>query len=215
MRIKHFSDIHSDLTILDRIPLLEDFDAWINTGDLFPNRSRGNRQIEPAFQEDWFLRKKSAIFKRLGGKPIVTVDGNHDFISCGEMLIKHGYQGEVYCIKPDEVIEFGGLSWAGHGAIPWIEGEWNDELRTPEMLEIVNQVLDQDADMLVTHCPPAGILAGPWGCGVLANALAYRGLNKYKHHFFGHVHSYGGHSITDGSTTYWNSATTIQLVELA
>ena len=65
MRVKHFSDIHSDLTILGGIPLSEGFDAWINTGDLFPNRTRGNRKIEPAFQEDWFLGKRAPFLRDL------------------------------------------------------------------------------------------------------------------------------------------------------
>lgn len=213
MRIKHFSDIHSDLTILDRIPLSEDFGAWINTGDLFPNRSRGNRQIEPVFQEDWFLRKKSAIFKRLGGKPIVTVDGNHDFISFGEMLIKHGYQGEVYCIKPDEVIEFGGLSWAGYSHIPFIEGEWNNEAGPLELSQLAEKVCLSWADVLVTHVPPSNILSGPWGCSCLASYLAYHPHN-FRYHFFGHVHSHHGQAEALG-VKFFNSATTIQLVELA
>lgn len=212
MKLFHTSDLHGDLYCITLIP--KDADVILFTGDIFPNRSRGNVAVEVIFQEEWFKTKLPLLFRELRSRPVITVGGNHDFVSLGGLLKKYGYSGDVHMIAPDKVIELGGYRWAGHGAIPWIEGEWNDELRTPEMLEIVNQVLDHDADMLVTHCPPAGILAGPWGCGVLANALAYRGLNKYKHHFFGHVHNYGGHSITDGSTTYWNSATTCQTISL-
>lgn len=212
MRIKHFSDIHSDLTILDRIPATESFDAWVNTGDLFPNHTRGNREVEPRFQEDWFRRKSATIFRRLGGKPIVTVDGNHDFISFGEMLIKYGYQGEVYCIKPGEVVEFGDLTWTGYPHITFIEGEWSNEAGPLELSRLAEQACLSWSDVLVTHTPPGNILSGPWGCSCLSSYLAYHPHN-FRYHFFGHVHSHHGKAEALG-VKFHNSATTIQLVDI-
>ena len=91
-------------------------------------------------------------------KPVITVDGNHDFISLGDMLKHYAYAGEVHQISEHGIVEFGGLKWVGHGYIPWIEGEWRGELRTPEMMQVVDKVWDHgNADILVTHTAPAGI----------------------------------------------------------
>ena len=202
MKYFHTSDLHGDLYPLTIIG--KNVDAIIIiTGDVFPNRTLGNVPVEQKFQEEWFKSKITTFFRGFAGRPVITVDGNHDFVSLAEMLQKYRYPGDVHAISPDKVIEFGGHRWTGHKFIPWIEGEWNGELRTPERLEVVNRVFDLDADMLVVHAPPAGILSGPFGCGVLANALAYRGANKFKHVFCGHCHDWNGR---DRKSTRLNSS---------
>ena len=206
MIVAHASDLHSNLLPLKDVDKAK-IDLFIFSGDFFPNITRGNIETEINFQTNWFKNNQDTIFKYLGNKPVINVDGNHDFVSLGELLIRHGYAGEVYQINENEIIEFKGLKFAGHGYIPWIEGEWRGELRTPEMTKIVDKVWDLGfADVLVTHTAPAGILAGPWGCNVLANRLAYRD-HMFTHHFFGHVHQYTPQEHTENGTKFYNSAT--------
>jgi hypothetical protein len=205
MKYFHASDLHGDLYVLTLIG--KNVDAVILTGDVFPNRTRGNVIVEQEFQEEWFKTKITPFFRSLAGRPVITVDGNHDFVSLAEMLQKYRYPGDVHTIAPTKVVEFGGHRWTGHRFIPWIAGEWNGELRTPERLEVVNEMFDLDADMLVVHAPPVGILADIYGCNVLANALAYRGGEKFKHVFCGHCHDSCGNLEVDG-TQFHNAATT-------
>lgn len=213
MIVAHASDLHSNLLVLKDIDTTK-IDAWILTGDFFPNITRGKVETEINFQTDWFKKKRDTIFKALGNKPVINVDGNHDFISLGDMLKKYGYAGEVYQINEHEVVEFGGLKFTGHGYIPWIEGEWRGELRTPEMTNMVKNLFDSHiADILVTHCAPAGVLSGQWGCGALANQLNYSD-HTFTHHFFGHVHTHSPQEATVNGTKFYNSATGCQIVEI-
>jgi len=213
MRVAHASDLHSNLLVLKDVDKTN-IDAFILTGDFFPNITRGNVQTEINFQTDWFKKKRETIFRALGNKPVITVDGNHDFISLGDMLKHYAYAGEVHQISEHGIVEFGGLKWVGHGYIPWIEGEWRGELRTPEMMQVVDKVWDHgNADILVTHTAPAGIGAGEWGCNVLANKLAYTD-HTFTHHFFGHVHVHTPQEETVNGTKFYNSATCCQIVEI-
>jgi Icc-related predicted phosphoesterase len=213
MRVAHASDLHSNLLILKSIDTTK-IDAFILTGDFFPNITRGNVQTEINYQTDWFKKKRETIFRALGNKPVITVDGNHDFISLGDMLSHYAYAGEVHQISEHGIIEFGGLKWAGHGYIPWIEGEWRGELRVPEMMQIVDKVWNHGyADVLVTHTAPAGILAKEWGCNALANKLTYSD-HMFTHHFFGHVHVHIPQEETVNGTKFYNSATCCQIVEI-
>jgi Icc-related predicted phosphoesterase len=213
IRVAHASDLHGNILPLKNVDVTK-IDAWILSGDFFPNITRGNVQTEINFQTDWFRKKRDTIFKALGDKPVINVDGNHDFVSLGELLRVYGYAGEVHQISEHEILEFHGLKFAGHGYIPWIEGEWRGELRTPEMTKIVDQVWDNGfADVLVTHTAPAGILAHIWGCNVLANRLTYRD-HSFTHHFFGHIHQHTPQKHTENGTKFYNSATGCQIVEI-
>lgn len=213
MIVAHLSDLHSNLLPLKAVETTK-IDAFIFSGDFFPNITRGKVATEINFQTDWFLKERDTIFKALGNKPVINVDGNHDFISLGEMLKKYGYAGEVYQINEHEVVEFGGLKFAGHGYIPWIEGEWRGELRLPEMSNIVEKVWQHGyADVLVTHTPAAGILAGIWGCSVLSNRLSYFD-HTFTHHFFGHVHMHSPQEAIINGTKFYNSATCCQIVDI-
>ena len=54
LRILHSSDLHGNW----RLPTqFKDFDLWIDSGDYFPNVSRG-KSIEASFQRDWMTTNK-------------------------------------------------------------------------------------------------------------------------------------------------------------
>jgi Icc-related predicted phosphoesterase len=59
-------------------------------------------------------------------------------------------------------------------------------------------------DVLVTHCPPAGISdAGHWGCPILRKLVEQAAP---KIHIFGHCHQHAGEKITIGKTIFYNVA---------
>lgn len=213
MLVAHASDLHGNLLAIRGVDTSQ-AEAFVITGDVFPNLTRGKIPTEERFQEDWFVKKRDSIFRDLAGKPVITVDGNHDFISLADMLVKHGYQGEVYSISPDKVIEFGGLRWTGHRLIPWIDGEWAGESTFSELLEAASAVLDHaGAEVLVTHVPPAGILSGPWGCSALTNLLTYK-PHSFRHHFFGHVHEHGGKRMEELGMKFYNGACSCRIIDV-
>jgi predicted phosphohydrolase len=57
-------------------------------------------------------------------------------------------------------------------------------------------------DILVTHCPPAGILdEGRWGCPILRDLIKEA---KPKIHLFGHCHKMAGKILQSGATEFRN-----------
>lgn len=171
--------------------------------------------MEHLQQEHWFQTNLSTWFRVLGGKPVITVDGNHDWASLGGLLEKYGYVGPVHRIgqTQGEVVDFGGLKWTGYREIPIIDGRWVGESTVLELNELANAACNTGADVLVTHCPPANILANAFGCGALLNNLAYNTNHRFRYHLFGHIHECAGVMETFG-IKFINSATLCREVEL-
>ena len=209
LRIAHISDAHGRaddmLWTIEEVP-----DLWVSTGDFFPNQSYGDLSVEPRFQAGWFRRNATRIREALRDRPILVVDGNHDFIPLGENLRRIG----VNAIDvPYDGIEVEGVRFAGFREIPYINGRWAGELYPQEFVRIVDRVFDADPTVLVTHAPPAGILSGPWGVTALTPALAYR-THRIRTHLFGHVHEYGGHLYEEYDVRFVNSAETVTVLSI-
>jgi hypothetical protein len=131
-----------------------DVEGLICTGDFFPNSTRGIREVEVEFQTAWFRDNQESIFRLFGGLPIVCVDGNHDFVSLGALLVEAGYPGLVVNVNPYETQDFLGFKVAGYREIPWIAGEWNGESYAPEMHGLADCALQSGCEILLTHTPP-------------------------------------------------------------
>lgn len=212
MKLCHVSDLHGYYYLLEKAAELE-FDAWVITGDFFPNKTRGDRIVEPRFQQKWFMDyKRNSILERLQGKPVISVDGNHDFISLHSCLIRCGV--ESYKITPEGII-FDGVKFAGFPNIPRIAGEWNHESGSEELRDLSFATFESDPDVLVTHAPPHGILDEVEGYGIthLTNCYTYR-EHKVKAHFFGHCHIDGGKMREEFGTKFYNGATAFRLVKI-
>lgn len=229
MRIAHASDLHGNYKLLNRgydssaVSEQEGLpDLWIISGDFFPNYGRGpktgykiNSVHERNFQSRWWGYKSNSIMDRLGGKPIIWVGGNHDFISLSSCLRSSKYPGQVFDLSEGPV-DFGGQRFAGFREIPYIAGEWVGE--TQAFSEIISKALEQDPTILVTHAPPGGILDyDPTydHCGIpaLTAALTYR-PHRITHHFFGHVHPDGNKTHFEMNILFINSSQTVQTVEV-
>ncbi len=95
LRIVHISDQHGMIPSRNSFKnLLDIADLVVLSGDLFPNSTRGIRTIEETFQANWLYGRADHPVNRrdrriplerwvefLGNLPVLSVGGNHDFIS--------------------------------------------------------------------------------------------------------------------------------------
>lgn len=209
MILGHASDIHGRLGIISGCP-----DAWLLTGDFLPNAGYGlGEEVEIAFQNDWFLKNSEEIRIRLAGKPVLYVNGNHDFADLGQLLFDAGI--EVHAVTP-EGVEFNGLRFSGFREVPFIVGDWVGE--THDFRDLTYRTFSSDPDILVTHAAPSGILDNPrvqshTGIREITNALTWQ-RHKIQAHFFGHVHNCGGQSVEEMGIRFFNGATTCRIIEI-
>lgn len=217
MKILHSSDLHGSYKPL--LAALEgDYDIWIDTGDFFPNKTRGIVSVESGYQARWFGGYKGLgerIKARLGIRPMISVSGNHDYAQLAYMLRQAKVQAyDVYDPLFDPIrfspLSFRGVKFAGFRQIPWIEGEWNGEVHCFDTQ--IKQIADAQPDILLTHAPPSGILSDQWGIPALTTYLFYQ-PHKIKLHLFGHVHEHGGEEVTEAGIRFVNNATMIRTVE--
>lgn len=111
-------------------------------------------------------------------------------------------------------VEIGGVKfWGG----PWVPhyGEYGF-MRHEEYRRDMWEMIPEDVEVLITHCPPCGVLDGLHlhtslgmaskhvGCQPLRDRIAQ--LHKLKAHIFGHVHVHGGEHITLDGVNFYNVA---------
>ena len=213
--IAHASDTHGSPAIV-RAFGKSSADMLLLTGDIMQNKGRDlstgriNKRVEKKYQQTWFRRQAKKWAQDIGSRPVITVRGNHDFISAAPWL-KH-YGVEVYEITDENPsIELFGKTWAGFRQIPYIDGEWAGERHDLSM--DIKRAFDADPDILVTHVPPSGILdySSEWGehfgSSELTTKLTYT-EHKVTHHFFGHVHECGGRVQEEMGIKFINGACT-------
>lgn len=238
MRIVHFSDWHGNWRQLPKA------DLYICTGDMLDNYPEIHEDDIPTkVRVDWsaFATIKRKIVPEVEVKnqtiwleqeeplrrwlpeetkdsPVVLVRGNHCFVDYGKY-----FGGEYFEISEDaaRVFEFKGLRIGGVRGIPYIAGEWSDEIHYWDMHNRITQ-LPQDLDVLVTHTPPHGILDKYFGGfdGIGCKAVrAYINQQMYsdgrlKLHLFGHSHREGGQIEEHGNIKFVNAAKTHMVIDL-
>lgn len=228
MIIVHISDTHSKPSIVKAVEGVV-CDVIVITGDILANRGRlptfsggwgmtgPSYRIDPAaerkYQRSWFRPHAKKWATSFQGRPVVYVPGNHDFISIEPWLRHYGHQ-EVYTLSAEQrFVDIQGKRFAGFREIPWIDGEWVGETR--DFQALIRDSLACRPDILVTHAPPAGILAGSCGYGIqgLTSALMY-GEHQATHHLFGHEHSEGGQIVVEGGITFSNAAGGMNILQV-
>ena len=217
MKILHSSDLHGQLDTL--IKALKDptIEIWVDTGDFFPNATRGDRNVEESLQRMWFKDhpKIRRLLDVLGGRPAITIPGNHDYVHLAELLGERGnwssYEIDLMSLHVNSMV------WAGFRSIPFIAGEWNGEEREDVIAGQIEAVLQQKPDVLVTHCPPAGILdlgyGNRYGSTAIVSALAYK-EHTIQYHLFGHIHQSGGEMVEKMGIKFYNNATKCSVIDL-
>jgi Icc-related predicted phosphoesterase len=199
MKVAHVSDNHSNAELVYQIGK-SDAEILIWTGDSLDNVGRvgyGHRispPVEREYQLSALMRMGKRLQEALQGRPVVFVRGNHDFIPFESRMRSFGidfYELSDGC----RFVDIMGKRFAGFRHIPWMDGEWSGEAHEDELESLVEQTLQSEPDVLVTHAPPYGILDGygdeHWGIQSLPIYLTYH-PHKVTHHFFGHIHECGG-----------------------
>lgn len=170
-------------------------------------------------QTEWTMRTP---FRREVGipedAPVVCVRGNHDFIDLSDWI-----GGDVWEVTKDQLrtTTLFGLKIGGCRGIPYISGEWSDEVER-RALSSKMRALPDDLDLVITHAPPAGILDHGrdhhFGVDGLTAYFNRRCLGEpmvpAKLHCFGHVHDCAGEIERHGGTKFSNAATTINTIEM-
>lgn len=216
MRIVHFSDMHGMFE-----ELYPEADLYLCTGDALPNfpipRNETYRSLcisrenEERCQTAWMSKSINQMRDRLGSPdaPIFCVRGNHDFVPIAPI-----FSGcSVTEIIENEVYHAAGISITGHRGVPYINGNWNDEIQRPDLLDRVRRM--PMADIYITHYPPACILDDYlYGLEGMANELIMRHVDTQTIHAFGHVHEDGGLTLDGGSVLFSNAAQHVNILEL-
>ena len=195
MKIWLISDTHGkheELIIPDNIDML------ISAGD--GGTYKNPHHCKPDM--DRFL----TWFNNLPIEHKVYIPGNHDTAMEAGMIEEEMYQ-EVYILK-HEFIEIEGIRIFGSPYTPafydWAYNKTSYELmRLWKILEV-----HTDLDILVTHCPPWGILdkcqdGYRAGCRHLLYEVERA---KPKYHVFGHIHEDGGKEEEHNGTKFINAS---------
>ncbi len=191
LRIVCIADTHgSHLEMTHPIP---DGDILVHAGDICKYGTIGEVQA----YNDW-IGQFPHPFK-------ILVAGNHDrpFEISGQ-LCKDTLTNSIYL--ENSSVEIEGVKFYGTPVQPEFMG-WAFNF-PPEKREFYWNQIPEDTDILITHCPPVGILdatiEGDFvGCPLLARRLDQ--LPNVKLNIFGHIHwSYGFATVND--KTFVNAA---------
>lgn len=202
--IAHFSDTHG----LPRKRVPDDASIIVHTGDLFPNKTRGNRFVEPGYQREWLIKVLPNWHAWCGGRPFIHVPGNHDFFDPVPLMRRAGIDAHgvdsrelvkiwlASSMTVDGVLtEERHITFAGIPDIPWMGGEWNHERHEVEISERFAEVLALRPDVVVCHCPIYGVLDSAYGNHIgstsIATALLY-GEHEPLAYLHGHCHESHG-----------------------
>lgn len=194
---------------------------------------------EKFYQKKW-IKEILVSYRTLMANPeadVICVRGNHDFTDLYDAFRMPGCstcEMGIWCsnhrtwevgLDPTRTTEILGLKVGGCRGIPYIVGEWSDELsereKAPEghpvrppvgRFEEVAQLIPGDLELLVTHAPPYGILdaeGNHYGSRSLNNYVMERmyAIGRLRAHFFGHVHDAHG-SRTEAGILFSNAART-------
>lgn len=144
---------------------------------------------------------------------MVSVGGNHDYVSLAGLITQACPKAEAYDLarpgkKSGVVVR--GLRFAGFREVNYLEGEWNGELHPAGFKAVVDETMDQEPDVLVTHSPAARILDAIGeghsdGISYLTTYLTYR-PHQVRAHLFGHVHEDGGKTLEEMGILFSNAA---------
>jgi Icc-related predicted phosphoesterase len=202
MIVLHTSDLHAQASLALDMMEQEDFDVWIDTGDFFPERTMGIKQVEIPYQLGWWehhdLGRRFA--KLLDGRPALVIAGNHDHVSLTSLLTQAGASAFNVADGP---VTIGNHVFAGFAEIPFIAGHWDCE--THSFGEPLDRLRRANPTTLLTHAPPWNVLDNDYGIPELTTYLADE-PHRIQHHFFGHIHELGGQTQKFYSTICRNGA---------
>jgi Icc-related predicted phosphoesterase len=223
----HFSDLHGNLKPLRLNKVEPDF--WVWTGDILREDWSRPRRDQMAIQHSW-MKKHAKDFKRyFMNKPVLLVNGNHDWIDPVPYLADAGVDVRPVTLWKQEIL---GFTYSGFPLICFIDNtahdcegkpiRWMYEASDEEKRQAVDAVFKDPPDLLITHSPPYGIMdesartpGRHFGISQLADALSMR-EHKIRYQFCGHIHERAGvlqHS--ELGMTFSNAACRLQFIEVS
>lgn len=224
MKLVHISDTHGSFPTLP-----EDIQVVVHSGDFMPDcpmfgMSMFHRPMPDGvasfrYQRNWISHHKKQLRKWLDGRIFLLCRGNHDFYDPCNDLRRIGVDARTLC--EGTIQEVGGVRFIGFEYIPVTGGGWANELGIQAMSEEVQKIVDvfdrNEADVLVAHCPPYGILdmSGErrFGNTGLIDALNYKFRRLPKAILCGHIHENHGEFDFEG-VLISNAATVQRVVEV-
>lgn len=127
------------------------------------------------------LRRDIGWLRSLPHRQKILVPGNHDLILTIQPNVRE-LLGSIHFLSDSSVdidgVRFYGIGWGSKPIIP------------------------AGTDVLISHCPPAGVLDNGMGCPVLRRAVAEA---RPRVHVFGHIHGCRGH-VQLGLTHFYNAS---------
>jgi predicted phosphodiesterase len=135
----------------------------------------------------------------------VVVAGNHDseLERIGKKECKRLFTNCVYL--ENEFVEIGGLKIWGSPFSPFFNN-WSF-MRHDNDLKEIWAAIPLETEILITHCPPFGILDQVLPRDDSQGSRTLKDRVKEVHpyiHLFGHIHENGFQKYTDGKTDYYN-----------
>ena len=214
MKITFISDTHTYMYDKNYKELiLPEGDVLCFTGDIM---SSGHNEGEILHFLNWFSKQpfKYKIF----------IAGNHDRLFetqpliVNEIISKYQDYGIVYL--KDSFFVYEGIKFYGTPYQPFF-CNWAFNVKDFDKLVFIYQQIPDDVDVLLTHCPPYGILDQSHksnyrnldgeehlGSMELKEVLAEKSLKKCNPRVvaFGHIHGDGGKMINIDNTIYINAS---------
>lgn len=175
-KILHLSDTHGTFDYQLLLNQAVEVDLIIHSGD-FMNYG----------DESWLLTDYLRFVEEYPAKHSIIVPGNHD-----RMLVDTNEEYlDKYNILVNKTVTIDGYKIHGTPWQPYFFN-WAFNLDFHELTEKHDEI-PLDVDILITHCPPHGILDYYQGsCGDEALTLLLPKLTEMKLCMFGHIHeSYG------------------------
>lgn len=179
---------------------IPDGDILIHCGDM---TGRGNYH-EFISIGNWFRELKDKFKHR------IMIAGNHDFgLEINKRIILDAHFDKELIYLQDEAITLEGIKFYG---TPWMPPfyDWAFMLDEGDLKSYYGAI-DDDTQVLITHCPPKGILDRNMDaddqvrCGSESLAERIKQLPKLTHHIFGHIHGGYGNVKVNG-VSYHNVA---------
>ncbi|RME79686.1 MAG: hypothetical protein D6769_01665 [Methanobacteriota archaeon] len=163
MRFLAIADLHdswSNLKLLSK--KVVDYDALFMCGDIATSRESAEK-----------------VISHLEGNTVFYVPGNGESHYIEKMFRKAGMSIH------GEVISFGGYDIAGFGYSPPTPFGTPGELPEEEIRKKMEELKIREKSILITHCPPEGILDNGFGSYAIRE---YVERERPALHLFGHVH---------------------------
>ena len=193
------ADLHGEIV---KIP--NDIDVLLIAGDVLchstPNEYNMHKEI--AYLNKIFAPWVEKLMKRCA---VWITWGNHDTLFDRNINLAPSILQDISLINRSVIIN--GYKLYGTPYQPYFRGWSFNKYDTPDGLGKIYSSIPKDTDILLTHCPPYGILDKTEQGDRVGSMELMKRVNQIntKLHVFGHIHnSYG--KQTNGETTFINAA---------